>query len=317
MKIAVIIPTKNAGADFSRVLKKLQGQRLRPDELTIYDSASTDDTVLLARSMGVNVIPVAPADFNHGATRELARKQTAAEIVIFMTQDAIPVDDFLIERLVEPILDGRASFSYARQIPRQGADIFESFPRHFNYPAESQIRSIADAEKYGVYTFFSSDSCAAYRNSALDEIGGFRPTLTSEDYFAAARLLCKGHKVAYAAGAVVEHSHAYTLLEEFRRYFDTGYVRAENPWVQAIVGQAEGRGKEYFSALVHALSARMPWLVPYAAVNTCIKLLGYRLGYRSLTAPVWWKKKLSIQRYYWDSRYYRPGVRTETDRNEL
>jgi len=256
---------------------------------------------------------VSREEFNHGATRELARKHTLADIVIFMTQDAFPVDDLLFEKLVEPLVNGRASFSYARQIPCQGADIFEAFPRRFNYPAESQIRSIADVEKFGVYTFFSSDSCAAYLNSALDEIGGFRPTLTSEDYFAAARLLRKGHKVAYVAGAVVEHSHAYTLFEEFKRYFDTGYVRAENPWVQDIVGKAEARGKEYFVALIHDLAKYNPLLIPYAVMNTCVKLLGYRAGYWSLKAPTWWKKRLSIQRYFWDSRYCRSGTRTEAD----
>jgi len=313
MKIAVVIPTKNAGADLTYLLTKLQAQRLQPDEITIFDSASEDDTVILARKMDVNVVSVSPAEFNHGATREAARKQSGADIVIFMTQDVMPVDDVLIEKLVEPIITGKASFTYARQIPRRGADIFESFPRQFNYQDESNIRSIADAEQYGVYTFFSSDSCAAYLNSALDDIGGLRPTLTSEDYFAAARLLRKGHKVAYVAGAVVEHSHAYTLLEEFKRYFDTGYVRAENSWVQEIVGQAEGRGKEYFAALLQLLIKSKPWLVPYAVVNTGVKLLGYRLGYWSLMAPMWWKKRFSGQHYYWDSLYYRPGKRTEKD----
>jgi len=313
MKISVIIPTRNAGTDLALLLTKLQQQRIQPDEITVFDSASEDGSVLLARKMGVKVISVNPGDFNHGATRELARKQTGAEIVIFMTQDAIPVDDQLLEKLVEPIINGTASFSYARQIPRSGADIFESFPRKFNYPAESQIRSIADVEKFGVYTFFSSDSCAAYLNSALDEIGGFRPTLTNEDYFAAARLLRHGHRVAYVADAVVEHSHAYTLLEEFKRYFDTGYVRAENPWVQDIVGNAEARGKEYFAALIHELAVFKPLLIPYAVVNTCVKLLGYHAGYRSLKAPIWWKKKLSTQRYFWNSRYCKSGKRNETD----
>lgn len=313
MKIAIVIPTKNAGADLALLLNKLHDQRLQPDEIKIFDSASEDETVPIARKYEVNIQSIKFGEFNHGATREMARKQTKADIVIFMTQDAVPVDEYLIERLVEPIINGTASFSYARQIPRRGADIFESFPRQFNYPAESQIRSIADAEKYGVYTFFTSDSCSAYLNSALDAIGGFRPTLTSEDYFAAARLLRNGHKVAYVAGAVVEHSHSYTLIEEFKRYFDTGYVRAENPWVQSIVGQAEKRGKEYFAALMQVLISRSPWLVPYAVVNTCVKLLGYRAGYRSLKAPEWLKKRLSSQWYYWDSRYNRKGIRTETE----
>lgn len=311
MKIAVIIPTRNAKPGFELLLDKLQHQSLVPDEIIIYDTASTNGTVQAARDRGVKVVSVHPSDFNHGATRELARRQTSAEIVVFMTQDAIPLDDRLIENLVKPILEGAASISYARQLPRPGAGVFESFPRSFNYPEHSQTRSIADAKRFGVYTFFSSDSCSAYLNRALEQIGGFRPTLTSEDYFAAARLLRRGHKIAYAADALVQHSHSYTLWEEFRRYFDTGYVRGENRWVEESVGQAEGRGKQYFLALLRLLGQRRPWLVPYAVLNTLVKLLGYRAGYCSLRAPLWLKKRLSSQPYYWDSRHCRPGFWTE------
>ena len=304
MRIALIIPTKNAGKGFPSLIEKLRDQQLPLDMITVFDSASQDDTDKQARNMGVRVVCVAPGDFNHGATREVARKMIDAEIVVFMTQDAIPIDNLLISKLVEPIIAGKASISYARQVSREGADIFEVFPRMFNYPLQSQIRGIDDADKYGVYTFFNSDSCAAYLNSALDDIGGFQSTLTSEDFFAAARLLQKGHKICYAAEAVVRHSHSYTLGEEFKRYFDTGYVRAENPWVQNIVGQAESRGMEYFRALLRELLLNSPWLIPYAVLNTFVKLAGYRAGFWSFNAPTWWKKLLSSQPYYWDSKYY-------------
>ena len=303
MNIALVIPTRNAGTKCTLLMKKLYSGLTLFDEIIVLDSQSDDGTDTEARKMGAQVVSIKASDFNHGATREMARKHTNADIIVFMTQDAIPVDRLLIEKLVEPIIEGKASFSYARQIPRPGANIFETFPRKFNYPEESHIRGIADAEKYGAYTFFCSDSCAAYLNSALDEIGGFRPTLTNEDYFAAARLLLKKHKVAYVAEAVVEHSHSYTLWEEFKRYFDTGYVRADNPWVQALIGQAESRGRVYFFALVKELAKNKSWLIPYAVLNTFVKLLGYRVGYWSLNAPKWWKKMLSSQRYYWDSKY--------------
>lgn len=307
MKIAIAIPTRNAGHKFAIIMKRLYSRPQFSETIIICDSKSDDGTDIQARNMGARVVSIEAAEFNHGAVRETARKLSDADIVIFLTHDAVPLDGSLVEKLVDPIITGKASFSYGRQIPRPGADIFESFPRKFNYPEESHVRGIQDVDKYGVYTFFCSDSCAAYLNSALDEIGGFRPILTNEDYFAAARLLNQGHKVAYVAEAMVEHSHRYTLWEEFKRYFDTGYVRAENPWVQAIVGPAEGRGKEYFFALAKELAHSKPWLIPYAVLNTFVKLAGYRVGFWSLRAPKWWKKMLSGQRFYWDSKYYAHG----------
>ena len=72
-----------------------------------------------------------------------------------MTQDAYPVNNAMLERLVRPLLQGEASVSYARQIPHEGADIFEAFPRVFNYPPVSHSRDIGDLKKYGVFTFFA------------------------------------------------------------------------------------------------------------------------------------------------------------------
>ena len=303
MTVTVIILTRNAGAGLSSVLAMITNQSVRPDRLILLDSSSSDGAVERAKTMNVEVVTIPVTDFNHGATREMARNLTGSDVVVFMTQDALPCNDKLIEELIKPILSGAAAVSYARQIPRKHADIFEAFPRQYNYPGASNLRGIEDIDTYGVYTFFCSDSCAAYLNSALDEIGGFRPTLTNEDYFAVARLLQIGYKVAYTADAQVEHSHTYTLYEEFMRYFDTGYVRAENFWVQDLAGQAEGRGKDYFIQLVKTLVTSNPWLIPYAVVNTFVKLLGYRIGFASLKAPKLFKKLLSGQKYYWDSRY--------------
>jgi rhamnosyltransferase len=200
-------------------------------------------------------------------------------------------------------LQGEAAVTYARQLPRAGADVLEAFPREFNYPRESNLRSLADVDLHGVYTFFCSDSCAAYLSSSLTDIGGFKPTLTNEDYFAVAAILRAGGKIKYVSESCVEHSHRYTLVDEFKRYFDTGYVRAENPWVNRLAGAAEGRGASFFSELLGRLVRESPLLLPYAVVQTGVKWLGYRVGFYSLNAPRWWKRALSGQAYYWRSRF--------------
>ena len=50
------------------------------------------------------------------------------------------------------------------------------------------------------------------RGTSLNEIGGFDPVLTSEDYFAVAKLLLKGYKIAYVAESVVVHSRDSAAL---------------------------------------------------------------------------------------------------------
>ncbi|MFC1620011.1 glycosyltransferase [Candidatus Neomarinimicrobiota bacterium] len=301
--ICVIMPTLNAGNHLEKSLGAILNSPI-PSKTLVVDSGSSDSTVQKARALGAEVIIIPKKEFNHGATREMARKLLNTDIVVFITQDAYPNDEHLLERLVSPIISGDAAVAYARQIPHAGAKILEALPREFNYGQHPQLRGIEDARYHGVYTFFCSNSGAAYSNEALDLIGGFKPTLTNEDYFAVAELLIAGYKVAYVPDAVVRHSHRYKLVEEFQRYFDTGYVRAERPWIQELVGAAENRGKDFFLALIKKLAREEPRLIPYALLQTFMKWLGYRFGFYGYKLPLAVKRSFSSQKYYWDSCYY-------------
>ena len=275
---------------------------LKPRVLVV-NSSSGDGTVELARELGAETLTIPRCEFNHGATRELARAHLGTDIVVMVTPDAYARDPEFLEKLVAPVITGKADVSYARQLPRQGAGFFERFAREFNYPETSHIRSLVDIPQWGVYTFFCSNSCAAWSNAGLDQVGGFMPALTNEDYLATAKILQAGGRVAYVAEAEIYHSHYYTLVQEFRRYFDTGYMRAEHPWVTMMVGPAERRGTAFAGKMLGRLARECPVLIPYALLQTAAKWLGFRVGYWSLKAPLWWKKMLSAQDYYWVSTY--------------
>ena len=206
---SIVIVTLNAGKTIAPLLSQIDTNKY---EVFVIDSSSTDDTIEHCKKINCKIITIDRSDFNHGATREMGRKLCNTDIVVNMTQDALPFID-TIDKLIEPIQNNKAKASYARQLPRKNSSILESYPRYYNYPIAGQIRSIKDVDKYGVYTFFCSDSCAAWSNSALDEVGGFLPTLTNEDYITCARLLLKNYSVAYVSEALVTHSHNYSLKE--------------------------------------------------------------------------------------------------------
>lgn len=296
--VGVAFITHNAKHHLPRCLPPFLNSRLNPRVLVV-NSSSTDGTVELAEELGAETLRVPRASFNHGGTRELARLHLKTDIVVMMTPDAYAVDDNVLERLIDPIVKNKASVSYARQIPHVGACFFESFAREFNYPEESHIRCLRDAEKYGVYTFFCSDSCAAYSNKALNEIGGFRPVLIGEDTVAVANLLHKNHSIAYVAEAVVHHSHRYSLWQEFQRHFDTGLARKEYQNMLSVAGKDSTRGKLFIKTMLQKLREEQPSLLPYAFLQTLCKWTGYRIGQASVNAPRWWKKRLSGQDFYW------------------
>lgn len=221
-----------------------------------------------------------------------------------VTPDAYAVDAHVLEKLINPIKNREAVCAYARQIPHVNADFWETFPRSFNYPSKSHIRSLADIQEYGVYTFFFSDSFGAYLNSALDEIGGFQPVLTGEDTVACAKLLHRGHKVAYVAEAEVHHSHRYTLMQEFKRHFDTGLARKSYQDLLALGGKDAKRGQKYLKELIdHLIREEKYTDVPYAFLHCGFKWLGYQLGRALVNAPQGVKKALSAQDFFWNSIY--------------
>lgn len=271
---------------------------LKPRVLVV-NSSSNDGTVETAQDLGAETLVIPRKEFNHGATREKARKHLGTDIVVMITPDAYPADQQILEKLVQPIVQKKASIAYARQLPHDGAPFFEAFPREFNYPQQGHIRSLQDTAIYGVYTFFCSNSCAAYSNAALDEIGGFQHVLLGEDTVAVSKLLRRGHKIAYVAEAQVKHSHSYTLLQEFRRSFDTGLARQEYQHLLECGSSDLKRGKAFVSQMVRDLSKKHPHLLPYAFFQTAFKWFGYRIGRASTKSPRWFKKALSSQDFYW------------------
>lgn len=306
-KVGVIVVTYRGRRHLERCLPPLRDSPLRP-RILVVDSSSDDGTAEEAEALGADVLVVPQRDFNHGATRELARKRLGAEVVVMVSQDAYARDEQTLGHLVEPVLAGEAAVAYGRQVARPGAGPFEDFLRRFSYPPESNLRGIADVARYGAALSFCSNAFAAWRQSTLDDVGGFPTTLSHEDAIAAALLLKRGHRIAYVADAVVEHSHRYTVSGDFRRYFDAGYARTQHRAALEISGTHVAHGRRYALELFRHLAGTRPWMLPYAAAHVLAKALGFTAGAMAVGGPTWFARSMSGQGYYWSSVHYRVGA---------
>lgn len=272
-------------------------------EIIVVDSSSPDNTAGIARTLGAEVVVIERGAFDHGGARTLAARKAKGDILVCMTQDAMPADEDAIKNLLEPFRDQTVAAAYGRQLPYPGASLFGAHLRLFNYPEISCVRSIADKEAYKLRTTFLSNSFAAYRKNALKEGGWFREGLImGEDTLAGAELLRAGYKIAYVADARVYHSHNYTLLEEFRRYFDIGVFHGTESRILEEFGRAEGEGRRYLaSELRYILKQKKYSLVPEFLARNCLKYAGYRMGKTHERLPRGMVKKLSMHRDWWDS----------------
>ncbi|HET9063181.1 MAG TPA: glycosyltransferase [Candidatus Binatia bacterium] len=303
MEFALVVPTLNAGALVRDLFGAIRTQTARAVVDLLLDSTSDDQTPDLARASGAQVLNIPRADFDHGATRQLALDHIGdVPIVVFLTQDAIPADANAFERLVAAFDDATVAAAYGRQLPRDGAGVAEAHARLFNYPSESFVKSLADAARLGIKTPFLSNSFAAYRVSALREAGGFpRRTLFGEDMYVAAKLLLAGHRIAYVADATVWHSHSYSLGAEFRRYFDVGAFHARNPWIMQKFGRAGSEGRAYVRSELGYAAKRAPAAIPGLLLRDALKLLGMQVGKREALLPRRLKARLSMNPRFWDT----------------
>ncbi|RLB36056.1 MAG: glycosyltransferase family 2 protein, partial [Deltaproteobacteria bacterium] len=102
MKLSVIIPTLNAEKQIGLLLSKLYDQTLPPYEIIVVDSSSDDKTRAIAESAGAKVLVIPRNDFRHGRTRNEAAKRAEGDILIFLTQDALPANDEMLSHLTAP-----------------------------------------------------------------------------------------------------------------------------------------------------------------------------------------------------------------------
>ncbi|EAR6430449.1 O antigen biosynthesis rhamnosyltransferase RfbN, partial [Salmonella enterica] len=148
MKITLIIPTYNAGSLWPNVLDAIKQQTIYPDKLIVIDSGSKDETVPLASDLkNISIFNIDSKDFNHGGTRNLAVAKTLdADVIIFLTQDAILADSDAIKNLVYYFSDPLIAAVCGRQLPHKDANPLAVHARNFNYSSKSIVKSKADIE---------------------------------------------------------------------------------------------------------------------------------------------------------------------------
>jgi len=300
-RVSVILPTLNASPFWDEWVNGMRLQTFTPHSVLVIDSSSSDDTAVKARKEGYRVHSINRSDFNHGGTRQMAVDLLEnTDIVIFLTQDAKLVHRDSIKNIVASFDSDNVGAAYGRQLPRKVAGPFEIHARLFNYPAESRLQTTADIQQMGLKAAFISNSFAAYRVNALREVGGFPDdVIVSEDMHVAARMMASGWAVHYNADAVVEHSHGYTPIEEFQRYFDVGVFHARDAWLLERFGAPSGEGFRFVISEWKYLGLQRFYLYPASITRIVMKLLGYRMGLIESKLPVWLKRSVSRQKAYW------------------
>jgi rhamnosyltransferase len=279
--ITVIIPTYNAGRRFAELLDGLQKQTLKPEQILVVDTGSTDETCKAARDRNCTVNVIKRSDFDHGTTRNLAASRSQGEFMVFLSQDAVPADERMIDELIKPMMaDPNIAVCYGRQIPRPNAGPLERFAREFNYPEESVLKNRSSIKSLGMKTFFCSNSCSAFRRSIFNELGGFKNNvIVNEDMLYAAQAILKGYSVYYSAAAKVCHSHPFGTVRTFKRYFNIGRFFAENRRILKQAGLGRYSGDMIKAGMRTFWRKRTPYYMAALLFEFIVKAIACKLGW--------------------------------------
>ena len=310
-KVDVVIPTYKPGKKFSRLLKMLQRQTWPVGKIIVMNTEKSFwNEHGFEGIKNLEVHHLTKEEFDHGETRNRGMRFSRADIVVFMTDDAVPADEHLIEALVKAFEqrgpEGEAVImAYARQLPDKDCPLAERYTRSFNYPEESCVKTRADLEQMGIKTFFASNVCCAYDREKFWFQGGFiRRTIFNEDMIYAAGLIQSGYEVSYEAQARVIHSHNYSALQQFHRNFDLAVSQSDHAEIfDAVPSEKEGI-RMVMSTVSYLIRVGKAYLIPELIWQSGWKYLGYFLGKRYRHLP----KKIvlccSMNKKYWQDKNF-------------
>ena len=277
-KIDVIIPTYHPDEKLEKCLRMLKRQTVQPQRILLINTEEEffHSKVFSTLKQG-EIIHITKPEFDHGGTRNQAAAMCDGEIMILLTQDAIPADEHLIENLIKPFEDEEVCAAYGRQMADKKDNPVEAYTRIFNYPKESRIKSKEDLPKLGIKTFFCSN----------------------EDMIFASHLIEAGKKIAYAADAKVWHWHNYTAKDQLKRNFDLAVSQVDAGGLFTQV-KSESEGIRLVKmTLKHFIKKGQFYYIPKIITQNGAKYIGYRLGKNYKKLPKKWILKISLNPWYW------------------
>lgn len=306
--VDVVIPVYKPDKKLQMVISRLMGQTIVPSNIFLIHTRSSEDdwhTEQLLQEVQteysvVQVVSIAQEEFDHGGTRDMAMHLCKSQYVLMMTQDAMPKNGKLIETL-RNAQGEKISVVFARQEPAKDCRIIERYTRTFNYPAESHSAMEKAAQtNNGIKSIFCSDVCAMYDRIAYEEVGGFPgKVIFNEDEIFAAKSLKAGYDIRYEAQAVVIHSHNYSGVRYFKRYFDLGVSQADFSYIFNEY-HAEDEGIRLVKQTFRYLMKRKSYFdIPVLFYHSGMKLIGMKLGkmYRKLPDKI--IMKCTSNKAYW------------------
>ena len=306
MNIAIVIPVFRPDGRLKMCIERLLRQSVMPDRILLnilYENPVDREISEIYMDERIEIRNTPREENDRAGSRDTILRELDSDGVIIMVQTAIPQNRYLIEKLTEPFKEERTAVVYGRHMTDDECSPIECCVRQFNYPPKGMTKSLEDAGKLGIRTFFNSNVCAAYRRRAYLETEGFgKRMIAGEDMLAARRLLEKGWQAVYAPEAEVIYYRNDDLYGLWKRNFDIGVAHAEHP--EMIENTKPGKEGVRLVRVTSALLRQnhMEEYLGEVLTRSIVRYLAYQLGRNYERLPERVVRKCSANKEYWEKK---------------
>ena len=248
-RVSAVIRAYNEAKNIGRLLEGLEQQTVKPDEIVLVDSGSTDDTVAIAKAAGCRIVHIDKSEFSFGRALNRGCAVATGDVLLFASAHVYPLYNTHVEHLISAFDRDGVAIAYGRQVGDERTKFSESrvmlkwFPNH----------NIWDQSHP-----FSNNANAAVLKSAWQE-SPYDEALTGlEDLDFAKKALARGHKIAYVADAPIVHVHEETwnIIRNRYRREAMAYARIVDGSQMSLPGAVGLSLSNIASDYTHAARAR-------------------------------------------------------------
>ena len=232
MDVTIVIPTKNAGVLFEKVLKKVFTQETTYEyEVICVDSGSSDNTVETIKKFPCKLYEIPASEFGHGKTRNYGASKGTGDYIVFITQDAMPASPKWLQNFIDAMKsDPEIVGGFGIHYPYPDCNVIDKRDLYYhfkNFGDDNTIFQITDEnrkrykeeEGYRHLLSFFSDNNSCIRRDIFEKYP-YKDVSFAEDQIWAKQMIELGYKKLYCPFAPVYHSHNYKLSTYFMRYYD-------------------------------------------------------------------------------------------------
>ena len=213
----------------------------------------------------IKLFVIKPSEFGHGKTRNFAVKQAQGNIIVFLSQDALPIGNDWLKNLIAPLEDAVGVF--CKQVPYPKTSLEEKYFYSISYPSEARIMTKKDVDSFSNKNIFFSNVCGAVKKELLVKYPFRDDLIMSEDQFWGREVLKGGYKIIYEPKARVYHSHNYNLIQLFKRYYQSGLSQKQMNLKGEVIKKGMGTAFGLLGYVLKNKPLRLPYTIFYELVK--------------------------------------------------